>query len=107
MNTPKIENLCYEMLHLKINADPKVKVNIDTSKSERVRLDDLDDNSPSYLVTPYYDSILIDNVSHTSPIYQLEKQNPFPWEVSLAFAPGYMRFEPNLLEVKSIDTSKC
>ena len=55
---------------------------------------------------PHYESISSDDKSHTSPIYPPEKQVPFPWEVSLAFAPGYLRIDPKLLDMVYEDKEK-
>lgn len=40
------------------------------------------------------------------PFYPPDRHNPFPWEVSLAFEPGYLSVDPKLLEVIYVDSSK-
>lgn len=93
METPNIDQLCKKMPQLNINKEH----NNNFSKRKRVESDESDDDSLSYLVTPLYESLSSDDESHTSPIYHLEKQVPFPWEVSLVFSPRYLRIDPKLL----------
>ena len=88
-----------------------IETDISTSKRKRVESDESDGDGHSYQVTPHYESISSDDESHTSPIYPSKKQVPFPWEVSLAFVPGYSGFDPKLLEVvyvhKKISDNEC
>ena len=75
------------MPQLNLNVDSEINI----SKRKRVKSDESDDDSPSYQVTPHYQSISSDDEPHTSPIYPPKMQVSFPWEVSLAFAPRYLR----------------
>jgi hypothetical protein len=91
METPHLEDLCRETPQLNLNKDSKFV----TSRT-RVASDESDDGSPNYQVTPYYEPLPSDDESDTSPLYPPETILPYPWEVSLAFAPEYLRIEPKL-----------
>ena len=91
METPNIDQLCKKMPQLNVNKEH----NNNFSKRKRVESDESDDDSPSYQVTPHYESISSDEESYTSSIYPPKLKVPFPWEVSLSFAPGYLRTNLN------------
>ena len=91
MGSPFLDDLCKEMPQLSLTVDSE----FNTTKKERVESDESDDDSPSYQVTPHYESISSDEESYTSSIYPPKLKVPFPWEVSLSFAPGYLRTNLN------------
>ena len=74
METPYKNELCKQMPQINLIVDSKNK----TLKRKKVKFNESDNDSPSYQVTPHYESISSDDESHTLPIYPSEKRVPFP-----------------------------